>query len=221
MKVELAVLKGALERFVELAAKDSAEHLDGKKEVVAWFDPARVIGGQPTGWHHAMYMRVKFEFLTPGVQHAEEADFGTEMLGIASDFEKSFRTGAKQEIVDDLLVLQDQRGQLTRKREDHMDVTRREKLLATRCEPAIASSCLTLRAVPISARVVGDGAMSAAGAFIEMPAERGGTTPRNSQEHFDVLPGDPLTASFDECVSRSADQIGHLERWPTHLLFLR
>jgi len=39
MKVELAVMKGALERFVELAAKDSAEHLGRKKEVVAWFDP--------------------------------------------------------------------------------------------------------------------------------------------------------------------------------------
>ena len=62
--------------------------------------------------------------------------------------------------------------------------------------------------------------MSAASAFIEMPAERGGTTPRDGLEHFDVLPADPLTASFDECVSRSADQIGHLERWPVHLLVL-
>jgi hypothetical protein len=47
--------------------------------------------------------------------------------------------------------------------------------------------------------------MPAASAFIEMPAERGGTTPPNGQERFDVLPGDPLTVSFDECVSRSAD----------------
>ena len=39
-----------------------------------------------------------------------------------------------------------------------------------------------------------------------------GTTARNGQEHFDVLPGDPLTASFDECVSGSANQIGHLQR---------
>ncbi len=31
MKVELAVMKGTLERFVELAAKDSSKHLDGKK----------------------------------------------------------------------------------------------------------------------------------------------------------------------------------------------
>ncbi|MGA8231005.1 MAG: hypothetical protein WB795_05950 [Candidatus Acidiferrales bacterium] len=52
--------------------------------------------------------------------------------------------------------------------------------------------------------------MSAASAFIEMAAECGGATPHNGQQHFDMLPGDPLTASFDECVSRSADQIGHL-----------
>ena len=110
VKVELAVMKGALERFEELAAKDATEHLDGKKEIVAWFDPARVIGRQSTGRHHAMDMRVKFEFLTPGMQHAEEADFCAEMFGIAGDFEQCFRTGAEQEIVDDLLVLQEPAG---------------------------------------------------------------------------------------------------------------
>ena len=62
--------------------------------------------------------------------------------------------------------------------------------------------------------------MSATSALIEMSAERGGTTPRNRQEHFDMLPADPLTASFDECVSRSVDEIGHLEGWPVHLLVL-
>ena len=220
MKVELAVVKDALERFVELAAKDATEHLDGKKEIVAWFDPAGVIGRQSTGWHHAMYMRVGRELLTPGMQNAEEADFCTEVLGIAGHFEKSFRTGAKQETVEDLLVLQDQRGQVTRKREDHMHVLRRKKFPATLFQPTFPSACLTLRAMPISTRVVGDGAMSAASALIEMPAERGGTTPRNRQEHFDVLPADPFTASFDEGVSRSADQIGHLKGWPVHLLVL-
>ena len=63
--------------------------------------------------------------------------------------------------------------------------------------------------------------MPAASAFIEMPAEGGGTTPHNGQQHFDMLPTDPLTASFDECVSCGADEIGHLKRWPAHLLVLR
>src|ERR1700693_3861747 len=108
MKAEPAVLESALECGGEFAAKDATEHLDGKKEVVGCLDPTRAIGRQPTGRDHAMHMRVKFEFLTPGMQHAEEADFRAEMLWIASNFEKRFRTGAKQKIVDDLLVLQRQ-----------------------------------------------------------------------------------------------------------------
>ena len=59
-----------------------------------------------------------------------------------------------------------------------------------------------------------------ASALIEMSAEHGSATPRNRQEHFDMLPADPLTASFDEGVSGSVDQIGHLEGWPVHLLVL-
>jgi len=205
MKVELAIMKGTLERFVELAAKDATEHLDGKKEIVAWFDPAGVIDRQAAGGHHAMYMRVKFEFLTPGMQHAEEANFCAKMFRIAGDFEECFCTGSEQEIVDDFLVLQDQRRQMTRKREDNMDVLRRKKFPATLFQPTFASSCLTLRAVAISTGIERDGAMSAASAFIEMSAERGGATPRNRQEHFDVLPADPLTANalhgfgFDFC----------------------
>src|ERR1700682_2449374 len=179
VEAELAVREGALECRNEFAAEDATEHLDGKKEGVARFDPARAIGRQPTGRHHAMYMRMKFDFLTPGVQHAEEADLCTEMLGIASDFEKRFRTGAQQKIVDDLLVLQRQRGHRTREREDHVHVRGRKKFPATLFQPAVASPGLTLWTVPIAARVVGDGTMSAASAFIEMAAERGSATPRN------------------------------------------
>jgi len=79
-----------------------------------------------TGGNDAMDMGVGCEFLTPGVQNAEEADLRTEMAGIASDFEKCFRTGAKQEIVEDLSVLQGQWSQPLGKGEDHMDVARRE-----------------------------------------------------------------------------------------------
>jgi hypothetical protein len=59
--------------------------------------------------------------------------------------------------------------------------------------------------VAISTGIEGDDAMSAARALIEMTAEHGSTTPHDSQKHFDVLPADPLTASFDECLSRSAN----------------
>jgi hypothetical protein len=92
MKVELAVMKGALECLVELAAKDATEHLDGKKEGVAWLDPTPAVGRESTGRHDAMHIRVELEFLTPGVQHAEETDFSAEVFGIAGDFDKGLRT---------------------------------------------------------------------------------------------------------------------------------
>jgi hypothetical protein len=168
-----------------------------------------------------MHMRVKLEFLIPGVQYAEETNLRPEVFRIASDFEESLRAGSEQEIVDDLLILQSQRGQRTREREDHMHVRCRKKFPATLFQPTIARPRLTLWAVPIAATIERDGTMPAASALIEMAAECGGATPHNGQQHFDVLPGDPLAASFDKCVSRGADEIGHLERWPAHLLFLR
>src|SRR6266446_4704177 len=103
-----------------------------------------------------------------------------------------------------------------------MDVARGEKFLTTRFEPTVASIGLTLWAVPITATVVGDGrTVPAVGALIEMPAQGGGATARDGPQHFDVLPGDPPAAAFDEVASRGANQIGHLEGWPVHLFALR
>src|SRR5882724_9423945 len=160
-----------------------------------------------------MDMGMEPELLIPGMQHGEEAQFRAEVPRIASDFEKCFCTGAEQQIVNDFLVLQSQCGELRRKCEDHMDVARREKFSLTCGDPAFPSRGLTLRAMPISAGVVRDGGA--------MPAACGGATARNGQQHFDVLPAEPLAISFDEGSSRAADEIGHLEGRPAHLFLLR
>jgi hypothetical protein len=71
-----------------------------------------VIEGKATGGNDAMDMGMKLDFLVAGVQHTEKADFGAEMLGITSHFEKCCGTGFEQEMVQDLFVLQGKRGQL-------------------------------------------------------------------------------------------------------------
>jgi len=69
----------------------------------------------------------------------------------------------------------------------------------------------------ITAAVIRDrGKMCAAGALIEMPAERSRATPCNRQQHFDMFPTDPLAVSLDEGSSSSADEIGNLERRRGH-----
>jgi hypothetical protein len=60
--------------------------------------------------------------------------------------------------------------------------------------------------------------MPATGALIEMAAKCGGTTPLNGPQYFHMLPTEQVAVSFDESLSRSADDIGHLERRPAHLL---
>src|SRR5258708_28346113 len=90
-----------------------------------------------------------------------------------------------------------------------MDVARREKFSLASGDPLLPSSGLTLRAVAIPAAVVGDGGtMPAAGALIEMAAECGSTTPRNGQQHFDVLPADPLAVFFCENSSPRSGEDG-------------
>src|SRR6266571_7201788 len=164
-----------------------------------------------------MNMGMQAEPLTPGVQHAEETNFRAEVSRVAGDFQKCFRTGAKQQAIEEFLVLQRQRCQLRRKCKDHMDVAGREKFLLPRGDPPFAGRGLTLRTVAIAAGIVRDGTMPAASALIEMTAKCGSTTARNGQQHFDVLPADPLAIAFEECSSRSADQIGHLQWRPAHL----
>jgi hypothetical protein len=101
-----------------------------------------------------MQMGMVFEFLTPGMEHAEEADFGAEMTGITGDFEQRLSTGPEQEIVNDLLVLQGQRGEPTRKGEDDMDVGGGQEFSAPRLQPTVASGGLTLGTVSVPAGIV-------------------------------------------------------------------
>src|SRR5271157_736286 len=158
-----------------------------------------------------MNVGMKFELLAPGVQHAEEANLCAEVSRIASDFQKSFRTGAEQEIVEQFLVLQDQWRQPAGECEDHVRVGCWKKFSLTRGDPAFPGSDLTIGAVAITTAVEGNGPMSTASAFIAMSAESGGATPRNGPLHFEMLPAHPMAVSFVEGFPRSADEIGHLQ----------
>lgn len=94
---------------------------------------------------------------------------------------------------------------------------RRQEFPAALLEPTIPGVSLALGAMPVSARVVGDGATSAARTLIEMTAERGGAAALDGVQDLEVLAGNPLPTVLDESRSRPADEIGHLQRRPLHL----
>src|SRR5258707_13030975 len=99
-----------------------------------------------------------------------------------------------------------------------MEVARGQKFCSARGDPPFPSSRLTLWAVPIAATVIRDGAMSTAGALIDMAAECGGATARNGQQDFDMRPADPLAGAAEENKPPGAGQGGQPPERPAHLI---
>ncbi len=166
MELEPGFAEGGLELGNKLTAEDTAEHLDGKKERAVRGDPAGVVWSESAGSKHAVDMGMMLQTLIPGMEHAEETDLCAKVPGIASDLQQSLSAGLKQPVIDHLLVLQSERSKLARQREDDMDVGCRQKLPFTRLQPALARVALALGTVPVTARVVRDGSVSAAQTLI-------------------------------------------------------
>jgi len=59
-------------------------------------------------------VRVLEQVLTPGMQDRKESNLGAEVAGIPGELLQSLGTGAEQEVIEDLLVLQRQLGELVR-----------------------------------------------------------------------------------------------------------
>ena len=96
------------------------------------------------------------ESLAPGVEHGDEPDLGTEMTGIGGDGTKGRGSTAKQDVVNDALVLQGNCGDWLGDGEDDMEVRHRQQVGLARFQPGSACQGLTLGAVAVAAGVVGD-----------------------------------------------------------------
>ena len=216
MELECGFAESSLECGDELTAEDTAEHLDGKEEGVVGGDPASVIRSEAASGDYAVDMRMMLQSLIPGMEHAEEADLGAEVTRIAGDLQQGFGAGVKQQVVDQPLVLQCERSQFSRQREDDVDIAGGQQFAFPRLEPAQAGVALAPWAMPVAARVVRDGSMSAVRALIAMSAQRGGAAACDGQQHLFVLPVDPLATALNKGLSCTANDVGHLQRRPVH-----
>jgi hypothetical protein len=138
------------------------------------------------------------------------------MFGIGGNLQQSFCTGAEQEVIEDLLVLQGELGELVREGEDNMDIGDRQEFVLASGDPTIAGSALALWAMPIAATVIGDGAIAAARALVAVPAQSRRATACDGTEDFVVGPVDPAEMILDEALALSANDVGHLEEGPSH-----
>src|ERR1700693_4911992 len=106
-------------------------------------------------------MRMMLQSLVPSMEHAEEADLRAEVAWIAGNLQQSCSTGVKQQVIDQPFILQCEGSEFPRECEDDVDIEGGQQFLFPCLEPAQAGIALALGAVPVSARVVRDGSMSA------------------------------------------------------------
>ena len=104
-KAELLLAEKALQPSDELTAKNAAKYLHGEEEMVLGMDPARVVCGKASGRYDAMHVGMSLQVLSPGVEHAQKANIGAEMLRIGGDLRQRLSAGLKQQVLDDFLVL--------------------------------------------------------------------------------------------------------------------
>jgi hypothetical protein len=96
--VELKLSGGVclLKRFQELAAEDFTQNsLREEEPITARTHPLRVIPRQAARSYDAVNVGMMLEFLIPGVEDAEESDFGAEMLGVCRDLDQRLGTATE------------------------------------------------------------------------------------------------------------------------------
>ena len=101
-----------------------------------------------------MNVGMKEQVLSPRVQNAEETNLRSEILGIACNLAECFSHGAKQEVVEFRLILQDERVEFMRQREDHVEVPGWKQFQLPRVDPSTTCLSLTLVAMSIATAVV-------------------------------------------------------------------
>ena len=78
-----------------------------------------------------------------------------------------------------------------RQGEYDVEVRNVEELSFSCGEPALASLCLTLRTVPVSARVIRDGLVTALGALIDVPSQGRCAAAGDGSQHAQLLEVQP------------------------------
>jgi hypothetical protein len=150
------------------------------------------------------------------VEHGGGADARAEMLGIGGDREQCLGGRAEQEVVDHGLVLVGDRGDLGRHGEDDMEIGDRQQIGLAGREPILRRRPLTLGAMAIAARVVGDAAVAAILAVLDMPAERGRAALLDRRHDLELSQARMSGIGSTPVGPIAMKDVGDLQLWAAH-----
>jgi hypothetical protein len=172
---------GVGERSQEQPPEQARKHLHRQEKAGIAAHPSRPVERYPAARYNHMNVRMVGHCRAPAVEHSGGADTRAEMLGIVGlqptgltrggDGEQRFRRRAEQQVVDDSLVLIGDRRDLGGQCEDHVEIADRQQIGFAGRKPILRRRALTLWAMAVATRVVGDAAVAAVLATLDMSAE--------------------------------------------------
>ena len=123
------------------------------------------------------------------MEDRDDADAGTQVLGVRRDGERGFGRCLHEQVVDHGLVLMRDAAELGGQRVDHMKILDRQQFGLALGEPPARGSALTLWAVPVATTVVGDDGVSArlVLATCDVAAERRRSAALDRRHHLQLV----------------------------------
>jgi hypothetical protein len=150
------------------------------------------------------------------MQHRKETDVGTEMFRVGGDGTEGFRSRAKENGIENFLVLKRHGGNFFGNSKDDVIISIGKQLSHARFEPLCLGKALAFGAVAIAAAVIGITLLAAAVALVDMSAQI------CSPADFDGAHGTLLLTRHGRAVdipilrATLAEDIGHFQRRPNH-----
>ena len=151
------------------------------------------------------------QVLAPAVQHRDQADLGAQMFGIGGDRAQRLGRGPEQDRVDHRLVLEGDRRDRRRQREDDMEIGNRQEFVLPRGKPFPAGLPLALRAMPVATGIVGDADRAAGPASLDMATKLSGAAQFDCAHRAALDASEMADVGLPIGLAMAAEDIRHLQ----------
>jgi len=209
VELELPAPEGRFEQADELPPEDAAQDPHWQEKLGRSANPPRAVGRQPARGDDTVQVWVVHQVLAPGVQYGQEANLRPQSVGIGCDRQQRGRRGLEEQVVKYPGILQGERTENRREREDDVEVRNRQELPRPGFQPAGAGRPLTLGTVAVTAGVVRDHLVAAPIALLRVTAQRCGTTGLDVPQHPPLMRGGAMLFEVRICVL--PENVGDLE----------
>jgi hypothetical protein len=163
-----------------------------------------------------MEMRVVLELLAPGMEHRQTAEFGPEMLGVTANVQKALGHGMKEERIEHVGILKDERTEFLRQGGNHMDIRCGQDFSLSIGEPGGLSRTVTFWATAVPARVIRGLLVLAVIALGQMSAEGRRAAQLDGTQSTMLCAAQSVSITLQEGLAMQAHHICYFKLTATH-----